>query len=94
MIASNEKVQEALDLLQEECGEVIVEVSKCRRFGLEGIHAKTHRVHADMLAMEVADVLTLVDLLIEMDVISEDMLKAYKKDKLVRLAKWSTLFKD
>jgi hypothetical protein len=51
------QVQEALDILQEECGEVIVEVSKCRRFGLESLHYKTSIKHSVMLETEVADVL-------------------------------------
>jgi hypothetical protein len=32
------KIEEALGILQEECAEVIVEVSKIRRFGLDSTH--------------------------------------------------------
>ena len=33
-----DKVNEILDILQEECAEVIQSVSKCRRFGLDSVY--------------------------------------------------------
>lgn len=86
------KTQEALDILQEECAEVIVEVSKCRRFGLESIHYKTNIKHSKMLELEVGDVLALVDILIEQGVLDTNCLVKAKEAKKEKLKKWSKIY--
>ena len=81
----NSKIKETLGILQEECAEVIVEVSKCDRFGMDSVHYKTGLLHSKMLEMEVGDVLAMVDILIEqgvLDVNELDIAKANKKEKL------------
>jgi NTP pyrophosphatase (non-canonical NTP hydrolase) len=88
----NERVQEILDILQEECAEVIVEVSKCRRFGLDSVHYKTGELHQAMLEQELGDVLAMIRLLIEQGVISVEALEAAGERKLEKLRKWSTIF--
>ena len=90
----NSKVEEALGILQEECAEVIVEVSKCRRFGLNSIHYKTNLEHKKMLMQEIGDVLALVDILIEQGVVSNFDLLDAKLQKHEKLKKWSNLYKD
>ena len=86
------KTQEILDILQEECAEVIVEISKCRRFGLESQHYKTNVIHKEMLEREIADVLTMVDLLIDRGIIDQEKIKAAKEEKTNKLKIWSTIF--
>jgi NTP pyrophosphatase (non-canonical NTP hydrolase) len=86
------RVQEALDILQEECAEVIQEVSKCRRFGMDSKHYKTGITHSEMLALEVADVLTLIDILIEQGVLDLVSLEIAKTNKKEKLKKWSTIY--
>jgi NTP pyrophosphatase (non-canonical NTP hydrolase) len=86
------KIQEALDILQEECGEVIVEISKCRRFGLESLHYQTGIKHQTMLETEVADVLALVDILIDQGVIDPATLDLAKDAKKEKLKKWSKIY--
>lgn len=88
----NEKIQETLDILQEECGEVIVEVSKCRRFGLDSTHYKTGLPHSEMLEIEVGDVLAMVDILLEQGVLSQDKLDIAKQNKKDKLKKWSNIY--
>lgn len=88
----NKQIQEALDLLQEECAEVIVEVSKCRRFGLDSEHYKTCMKHRDMLELEIGDVLTLVDYLIDKGVITKEGLEIAKEGKRRKLEQWSTIY--
>jgi NTP pyrophosphatase (non-canonical NTP hydrolase) len=88
------QVQEALDILQEECGEVIVEVSKCRRFGLDSIHYKTGIKHATMLEIEVGDVLALVDILIEHGILDTARLDIAKEAKKEKLKKWSRIYEQ
>jgi NTP pyrophosphatase (non-canonical NTP hydrolase) len=88
----NEKVQEILDILQEECAEVIVEVSKCRRFGIDSVHYKTGELHQHMLEQELGDVLAMMRLLIESGVVSMDALEAAGERKIEKLRKWSNIF--
>ena len=90
----NSKVEEALGILQEECAEVIVEVSKCRRFGINSVHYKTGIVHAKMLELEVGDVLALVDILIEQGILNTAELDVAKANKKEKLKQWSNIFKD
>lgn len=88
------QVQEALDILQEECGEVIVEVSKCRRFGLNSLHYKTGIKHSTMLETEVADVLALVDILIEQGILDPTTLDIAKDAKKEKLKQWSRIYEQ
>ena len=88
------KVPELLDLLQEECAEVIVEVSKCRRFGLDSLHYKTGIKHSTMLEMEVGDVLALVDILVAQGILDRDGLKVATENKKLKLQQWSNIFKE
>lgn len=87
------KTQEILDILQEECAEVIVEISKCRRFGLESRHYKTGIEHKEMLEQEIGDVLAMVDLLADRGIIDNDMINKAKQKKVDKLKIWSSIFK-
>ena len=88
------KIQETLDILQEECAEVIVEVSKCCRFGLDSTHYKTGIKHSQMLETEIGDVLAMVDILLDKGVLSQDRLDVAKQKKKEKLKVWSNIFKD
>lgn len=87
-------IQETLDILQEECAEVIVEVSKCRRFGLDSEHYKTHLPHRAMLTQEIGDVLAMVDILIEKGVIDGEEIATAMVLKREKLKEWSTIFSN
>ena len=91
----NNQTQEALDILQEECAEVIVEVSKIRRFGLDSVHYKSEmqRTHRTMLEMEIGDVLALVDILMDQGLVDQTRLDQYKQNKKEKLKQWSNIFK-
>ena len=90
----NDKVEEALGILQEECAEVIVEVSKIRRFGLNTAHYRSDmkHTHRTMLEMEIGDVLAMVEILIDQGVLNTDALEAAKQSKKLKLKQWSTIF--
>lgn len=90
----DEAVQEALGILQEECAEVIQEVSKCRRFGLDSKHYKTGLLHSTMLETEVGDVLALVSILIEQGILDRARLDAAVEKKKQKLKQWSTIYKE
>lgn len=86
------KNEEALGILQEECAEVIVEISKCKRFGLTSLHFKTGIRHSAMLETEVGDVLAMVDILIEQGLLDPTTLELAKEAKKEKLKKWSNLY--
>ena len=88
----NDKIAEALGILQEECAEVIVEVSKIRRFGLDSVNLKSGVSHALMLAEEVGDVLAMIDILLEQGVLQQSVLDAAKQNKKDKLKKWSKIY--
>lgn len=86
------RVAEALGILQEECAEVIVEVSKCRRFGLDSLHYKTGVPHNKMLETEIGDVMAMIDILIRQGVITESGIEFAAEAKKAKLRKWSKIF--
>lgn len=92
LFTMDSKIQETLDILQEECGELIVEVSKCRRFGLDSLHYKTGIAHSQMLEAEAADVLAMIDILVEREIFNRDNLKNLIKAKKDKLKQWSKIY--
>jgi hypothetical protein len=88
----NSRVEEALGILQEECAEVIVEVSKCRRFGIDSVHYRTGIKHSKMLELEVGDVLALVDILVEQGVLNTQELDIARANKKEKLKQWSNIY--
>lgn len=87
-------IQEALGILQEECAEVIVEVSKIRRFGLDTAHYKydMQHTHRTMLEMEIGDVLALIDILLDQGVIDRNRLTLAIEAKKEKLKSWSKIY--
>jgi NTP pyrophosphatase (non-canonical NTP hydrolase) len=85
------KVNEILDILQEECGEVIVAISKVRRFGIDNSYKDggTQREH---LIQELGDVTLLVELLKAHNVFTEQELINAQRRKAIKLTKWSTIY--
>ena len=89
---SEEQIWEALGILQEECAEAIVEVSKCRRFGLDSVHYKTGVRHNTMLEIELGDVLAMIDILVEQGVVDRDGLELATEEKKRKLQEWSKIY--
>jgi len=86
------QIEEALGILHEECAEVIVEVSKIRRFGIDSVYYKTKMTHNEMLEMEVGDVLAMIDILIEQGVLDTRSLDEAKAAKKEKLKEWSNIY--
>jgi len=80
------KINEILDLLQEECGEVVTAVSKCRRFGL--------LENRENLIQELADVSLLIELLHAYELYTHAELHSGKNIKAQKLNKYSTIYED
>jgi len=88
----DKRIQEILDILQEECAEVIQNVSKCRRFGLENEYLKGSGTQREQLAKEIGDVMAMVELLKEHGVITQIELDLAKRNKFVKLHQWSNIY--
>ena len=88
-----EKLQEILDILQEECAEVIQAVSKIRRFGRDNSH-KDYPTQRENFTQEIGDVLLLIDLLISYNVFSAYELQEAKLRKASKLKVWSNIYKE
>lgn len=74
--------QEILVILMEECAEVTQEASKILRFGSED---------KDRIEKEIADVLTMVELLSRHDYIDVSVLEDHIQAKLDKLREWSRI---
>ena len=88
----NNKVNEILDILQEECAEVIQAISKCRRFGMENVYLNGEGTQREQLVKEIGDVSMLIELLQAHQVFTEPELHQAKLNKSKKLAKWSTIY--
>ena len=86
------KIKEILDILKEECGELVVAASKCTRWGLDGTWEGRH--NSDNLSQEAADVMCMIQLLIDNGVLDPAQLERGKIAKAEKLKKWSNIFKD
>ena len=87
------KVQEILDILQEECGELVTAISKVRRFGLDNSYKDggTQRTH---LTQEAGDVMLMIQLLVEKNVFTEDELLDAMQRKSDKLKIWSKIYEQ
>jgi NTP pyrophosphatase (non-canonical NTP hydrolase) len=91
----NKKTNEILIILQEECAEVIQDVSKCFRFGMDQVHlnSKDGRTQTQNLEKEIGDVLAMIELLVEQDLgITLEGLNKAKYEKFAKLKKWSSIY--
>ncbi len=90
----DERTEEVMDILQEECAEVIQAVSKISRFGIDNYKPgkpKTNRAH---LEEELGDVLAMIDILLEKKVISKNNLELAKQAKIQKLKQWSNIYEQ
>jgi NTP pyrophosphatase (non-canonical NTP hydrolase) len=89
-----EKIDEVMNILSEECAEVIQAVSKINRFGIDNYKpgkSKTNRQH---LEEELGDLLAMVDILIELGVVTESSLQQAEVAKIEKLKKWSNIYEQ
>lgn len=89
----DERVREILIITQEEAGEVIQEIAKCFRFGIDGVH-KSGASHREQLTQEVGDLILMCELLVEAGVITESGVAEAKQRKRNKLLQWSNIFSD
>jgi NTP pyrophosphatase (non-canonical NTP hydrolase) len=87
----NEKQREVLVITQEECAEVIQEISKIFRFGIDNQH-KSGVQHKEKLEQEVGDLLAMVDLMFEHQLIGTDNVQTAIQSKKDKLKTWSKIY--
>ena len=90
-VAMQEDNNEVMDILQEECAEVIQAVSKIRRFGIEGKHPDKPYNNREHLEEELGDMLAMIDILMVNDIVSWGNLHQAKRAKIEKLKKWSNI---
>ncbi len=86
--------EEVMDILQEECAEVIVAVSKISRFGIDNFKPGKPKTNREHLEEEIGDVLAMIDILLEKNVISLEHLEAAKAAKIEKLKQWSNIYEQ
>jgi NTP pyrophosphatase (non-canonical NTP hydrolase) len=86
------KLYEIMNILSEECAEVVQAVSKCNRFGLDNAKPGKPLTNAQHLEGEIGDLLAMVDLLKLKGVVTEAGLESAKLAKIEKLKKWSSIY--
>jgi hypothetical protein len=88
-----DKIEEILIIAQEECAELIQEISKIRRFGLESTHrdGQSHRLK---LTQEAGDVLAMIELMKSHELFTDAELQAATEAKFHKLKTWSRIYEQ
>ena len=84
--------REIMNILSEECAEVIQAVSKCHRFGLDNMKPGKPLTNKQHLEGEIGDLLAMVDLLKSKGIVSDAGLEIAKNAKFEKLKKWSSIY--
>ena len=87
----NEDNNEVMDILQEECAEVVQAVSKIRRFGIDNAKPGKDQTNREHLEEEVGDMLAMIDILMVNNIVSWGNLHKAKRAKIEKLKKWSNI---
>ena len=87
----NSDVKEVMDILQEECAEVIQAVSKISRFGIDNFKPGKATTNREHLEEELGDMIAMICILEKMGVINQDALEIATKAKIEKLKKWSNI---
>jgi NTP pyrophosphatase (non-canonical NTP hydrolase) len=90
----NIKTKEILNILQEECAEVIQAVSKCDRFGIDNFKPGKPKTNREHLAEELGDLQAMIDLCITYDLVDSEQVSIAADNKIAKLKKWSTIFES
>ena len=83
-----------MDILQEECAEVIQAVSKISRFGIDNLKPGKEKTNRDHLEEELGDMMAMITILVDKGIVSRVQLEKAEAAKIEKLKLWSTIFKD
>lgn len=88
----DENTKEILRILQEECAEVIVDISKVMRFGPDQCKPDSDTTNIKSLEKELGDLQAMIELLIKEKVgVTQSGIANNKKLKYEKLRRWSTI---
>lgn len=95
-MTDQDKIREALDLMQEECAEIIQVISKIRRFGLasHSPYDPDKRPNIHLLNDEIGDFELLKRYLRDYNIVSSEQINNRIIYKLPKLRKYTKLFSD
>ena len=88
----SKKLYEVMNILSEECAEVIQAISKCNRFGLDNQKPGKPLTNAQHLEGDIGDLLAMVDLLQSLYVVTAKGMEIAKQAKFEKLKKWSSIY--
>jgi NTP pyrophosphatase (non-canonical NTP hydrolase) len=88
------KVREVMNILSEECAEVIQAISKCHRFGLNNVKPGKPKTNLQHLEEELGDLLAMIDILKDLSIIDNSALEEAKVAKIEKLKKWSNIYEQ
>jgi NTP pyrophosphatase (non-canonical NTP hydrolase) len=88
------KTKEVMDILQEECAEVIQAVSKISRFGLDNFKPGKPKTNREHLEEELGDMMAMITILVDNGIVNRVQLEHAEAAKIEKLKQWSTIFKD
>lgn len=88
----NKTTNEVMDILQEECAEVIQAVSKIRRFGMDNAKPGKPKTNREHLEEELGDLYAMIDILQELDIVSWTNIEKAAEAKREKLKTWSNIF--
>ena len=86
------QAKEVMDILQEECAEVIQAVSKISRFGLDNLKPGKPKTNREHLEEELGDLLAMIDILQGLDIVSYTNIEKASEAKMEKLRIWSNIF--
>lgn len=78
-------------IAQEEAAEVIQEIAKIFRFGIDDQH-RDGVTHREKLTAEVGDLLTMIDLMIDARLIDPAEIEMAKQAKTAKLRRYSSIY--
>ena len=87
----DDKIEEILTITQEEAAEIIQEISKIFRFGIDTDH-RDGMSHRQKLTTEIGDFLTMIDLLKDHRIIDPTNIEIAKQAKVAKLKKYSKIY--
>lgn len=85
---------EAIDILQEECAEVIQIASKIKRFGADSVSPYTNETNKEIIQREIGDLTAMIVLVSGMLTLDEDKIFDSAVAKMQKLKEFSNLPHD
>lgn len=87
-----DRQREILVITQEEAAEVIQEIAKIFRFGIDDSH-RDGMTHRQRLTTEVGDLLAMIDLMIDDRLIDPAEIEIAKQAKTAKLRRYSSIYR-